>query len=58
MYGNPYNMPMPNVPQPFGYSSQNGLYNQPNNFTPNQFGQAQIGVQPQASAGITVYRGS
>jgi len=54
MYGNPYIPTMPNVPQPFGYSPQNGLYNQPNNFTPNQFGQPQTGTQPQTSAGITV----
>lgn len=54
MYGNPYMPTMPNVPQPFGYSPQNGLYNQPNNFTPNQYGQAQMGAQPQTSAGITV----
>lgn len=54
MYGNPYMPTMPNVPQPFGYSPQNGLYNQPNNFTPNQFGQSQTGTQPQTNAGITV----
>lgn len=53
MYGNPYMPTMPNVPQPFGYGSQNGLYNQPNNFTPNQFGQPQTGTQTQTS-GITV----
>lgn len=54
MYGNPYMPTMPNVPQPFGYSSQNGLYNQPNNFTPNQYNQPQMGAQAQASASITV----
>lgn len=53
MYGNPYMPTMPNVPQPFGYSPQNGLYNQPNNFTPNQYGQAQTGAQAQTN-GITV----
>lgn len=45
---------MPNVPQPFGYSPQNSLYNQPNNFTPSQYNQPQIGAQAQTSAGITV----
>ena len=54
MYGNPYIPTMPNVPQPFGYSPQNGLYNQPNNFTPNQYGQPQMGAQAQTNAGITV----
>ena len=54
MYGNPYMPTMPNVPQPFGYSPQNGLYNQPNNFTPNQYNQSQMGAQAQTSAGITV----
>lgn len=54
MYGNPYIPTMPNVPQPFGYSPQNSLYNQPNNFTPSQYNQPQIGAQAQTSAGITV----
>lgn len=53
MYGNPYMPTMPNVPQPFGYSSQNGLYNQPNNFTPNQYNQPQMGAQTQTNS-ITV----
>lgn len=53
MYGNPYMPTMPNVPQPFGYSPQNGLYNQTNNFTPSQYGQAQMGAQAQTN-GITV----
>lgn len=51
MYGNPY---MTNMPSPYGYGAQNSFYNQPNNFTPNQYGQAQMGAQTQTSAGITV----
>lgn len=51
MYGNPY---MSGMPSPYGYGAQNSFYNQPNNFTPNQFGQPQTGAQQQTSVGITV----